>query len=69
LRPGGCGSLRCANLHSRRLGLAATTQLEVPRELATKIGDIIRRETALLIESAVWPARLLAPRPWDPNFA
>jgi hypothetical protein len=53
LRPGGCGSLRCANLHSRRLGLAATTQLEVPRELATKIGDIIRRETALLIESAV----------------
>jgi len=41
----------------------------VPRELATKIGDIIRRETALLIESAVRPARLLAPRPWDPNFA
>ncbi|OLT30809.1 LysR family transcriptional regulator [Actinomadura sp. CNU-125] len=53
---------------THRLGVAVTTQLELPRELAHRIGDVIRRETGLLIGSGVWSATHLAPKQWDPNL-
>ena len=69
----GDGRLRYAPLHAQalthRLGIAASSQLELPRELAAKIGDIIREETGRLIKSGAWPARFLAPHRRDPNQA
>ncbi|GAA2430896.1 LysR substrate-binding domain-containing protein [Actinomadura vinacea] len=59
----------CEPTLTHHLGVAATAQLELPRELAHKLGDTIRRETALLTRSGAWPALFLAPRQWDPNFA
>jgi hypothetical protein len=67
------GSLRYAPLHeptlTHRLVAATSTQLELPRGLAAKIGDIIREEAARLTRSGVWPASFLAPHPWDPSHA
>jgi DNA-binding transcriptional LysR family regulator len=67
------GSLRYAPLHepalTHRLSVAVSTQLELSRGLAAKIGDIIREEAARLVRSGVWPALFLAPDPWDPNHA
>ena len=59
----------CEPALTHHLGVAATSQLELPRELAFKIGDVIRNETALLTTSGTWPAVFLAPHPWDPNLA
>ena len=40
------------------LGAAASAQLDLPRELATKIGDVIRAQAAALVTSGKWPAKL-----------
>ncbi|BDB42747.1 LysR family transcriptional regulator [Mycobacterium kiyosense] len=66
----GVGRLRyapCDPVLNQQLGVAATTRLELPRELTAKIGEVLREETADLIRSGRWPARLLAPQRWDPN--
>ncbi|QFG20176.1 LysR family transcriptional regulator [Actinomadura sp. WMMB 499] len=68
----GAGRLRHAPLRepalTQRLGVAATSRLELPRELAHRIGDVIRTQTGLLIASGAWPATFLAPDEWDPNL-
>jgi DNA-binding transcriptional LysR family regulator len=51
---------------THRLGVAATSNLELPREFTAKVGNIVREETAHLIKAGRWPARLLSPQPWDP---
>ncbi|OBK29968.1 LysR family transcriptional regulator [Mycobacterium asiaticum] len=64
------GRLRCAPCNpvlKQQVGVAATARLELPREFTAKIGEVLREEIAELIRSGRWPARLLAPQPWDPN--
>lgn len=51
---------------TQRVGVAATSNLELPREFTAKVGNILREETSHLIKSGRWPARLLSPQPWDP---
>ncbi|WP_166905007.1 LysR family transcriptional regulator [Mycobacterium sp. DL440] len=51
---------------TQRLGVAATAQLDLPRELSVKIGDNIREEVAALVKSGTWTADLMATRPWNP---
>lgn len=51
---------------TQRLGVAATAQLDLPRELSVKIGDTIREEVAALVRSGTWAADLMATRPWNP---
>jgi LysR family transcriptional regulator, nitrogen assimilation regulatory protein len=67
------GRLRCAPLREptlpHRLCIAASSRLDLPRELAVRIGEILREETGLLISSGTWPAVFLAPHRWDPNRA
>jgi LysR family nitrogen assimilation transcriptional regulator len=57
----------CEPVLRQHLGLAATTQLDLPRELGVKVGNTIREEVAALIKSGRWPAELLAPQPWNPR--
>jgi DNA-binding transcriptional LysR family regulator len=59
----------CEPTLTQQLCVAASAQLELPRELAVKMGDIIREEAARLTRSGVWPAKFLAPHRWDPNLA
>jgi DNA-binding transcriptional LysR family regulator len=54
---------------TQRLGVAATTNLELPREFTAKLGNILREETSHLINAGRWPARFLSPQPWDPALA
>lgn len=67
------GRLRCAPLREpalpHRLCIAASSRLDLPRELAVQIGEILREETGRLISSGTWPAVFLAPHRWDPNRA
>ncbi len=51
----------------QQLGVAATSQLDLPRELTVKVGSILREEVSALIASGAWPAELLATRPWNPT--
>ncbi len=53
---------------TQRLGLAATSQLELPREFTAKVGNTIREEVAALIRSGRWPAEFLSPQPWNPRM-
>jgi len=54
---------------SHQIGVAATSALELPRELATKIGVLMREEVARLTKSGFWPARFVPSPAWNPNFA
>jgi DNA-binding transcriptional LysR family regulator len=54
---------------SHQIGVAATAQLEVPRELAAKIGVLIRDEVTGLVKSGLWQATIVQSPAWDPNFA
>lgn len=58
------GRLRFAPLReptlSHELGVAATAQLDLPREVAARIGDTLRDETAQLVRSGRWSATLLS---------
>ena len=67
------GRLRYASICEPRIthqiGVAATSQLELPREFAAKIGVLIREEVARLTKSGLWPARFEPSPSWDPNFA
>ena len=51
----------------QQLGVAATSQLDLPRELMTKVGNVLRAEVSALIASGAWPAELLATQPWNPR--
>lgn len=65
--------LRCAPLReptlTQHLGVAATSQLELPREFTVKLGNTLREEAARLIKAGDWQAQLLSPQPWDPHRA
>jgi DNA-binding transcriptional LysR family regulator len=52
---------------SQQLGVAATTLLDLPRELVVKVGDSLREEIAALIKSGLWQAELLSTEPWNPS--
>jgi hypothetical protein len=53
---------------TQQLGVAATSQLELPREFTAKVGDTIREEVASLVKSGRWSAQFLAAQPWDPRL-
>jgi LysR family transcriptional regulator, nitrogen assimilation regulatory protein len=53
---------------SHQIGVAATAQLEVPREFAAKIGVLMREEVTRLVKSGVWQARIMQSPAWDPNL-
>ncbi|MEU9339912.1 LysR family transcriptional regulator [Streptomyces sp. NPDC048278] len=46
---------------TRPLRVSVTSRLDLPRGLATRVGGIIKEETARLIESGAWRARLTSP--------
>ena len=60
------GRLRFAPIRepalTQQLGVAATSQLDLPRELTVKLGNTIREEVAALIKSGRWSAEILSPR-------
>jgi LysR family transcriptional regulator, nitrogen assimilation regulatory protein len=58
----------CEPRLTQHLGLAATSQLELPRELTWKVGNTIREEVAALIKAGRWTAELVSSQPWNPNF-
>jgi LysR family transcriptional regulator, nitrogen assimilation regulatory protein len=64
------GRMRFAPVHepgiSQRLGVAATAQLELPRELTAQIGVTIREEVGALVKAGRWQAKLASERPWIP---
>lgn len=64
------GRLRYTSIHdpvlTQQLGVAATSQLDLPREIAAKIGNVIREEVVALTKSRRWPAELLSTQPWNP---
>jgi LysR family transcriptional regulator, nitrogen assimilation regulatory protein len=51
----------------QQLGVAATTQLDLPRELSAAVGNLLREEVAALIKSGSWQAELLSSEPWNPR--
>jgi len=53
---------------THQLGVAATAQLEPPREFAAKVGILIREEVERLTASGVWPAHFVPSPSWDPNI-
>jgi DNA-binding transcriptional LysR family regulator len=59
----------CEPTLTQRLGLAATSQLQLPREVTVKIGNTIREEVAALIKSGRWSAEFLSPQSWDPSIS
>ena len=54
---------------TQQLGMAATAQLDLPREFVARVGNIVREETARLVDAGRWPARFLSREPWDANLA
>jgi LysR family nitrogen assimilation transcriptional regulator len=58
----------CEPRLTQHLGVAATAQLELPRELTVKLGNTIREEVAALIKAGHWNAELTSPQPWNPNL-
>jgi LysR family transcriptional regulator, nitrogen assimilation regulatory protein len=59
----------CEPVLTQQLGVAATSQLDLPREFTAKVGNTIREEVSRLVKSGRWPARFLSPQPWDPHHA
>jgi LysR family nitrogen assimilation transcriptional regulator len=57
----------CEPRLTQHLGVAATSQLELPRELTVKLGNTIREEVAALIKAGHWTAKLTSSQPWNPN--
>jgi DNA-binding transcriptional LysR family regulator len=59
------GRLRYAPLRepalTQRLGISVTSQLDLTRGFAIKVGDLIREETERVISSGAWAARLAPP--------
>lgn len=64
------GRLRYAPIRepamTQRLGVAATSQLDLPREVMVKVGTTIRDEVAALVKSGRWSAEFLSGGNWNP---
>ncbi|WP_433525963.1 LysR family transcriptional regulator [Nocardia pseudovaccinii] len=54
---------------TQHLVVAASARMDLPREFAFKIGDVLREEAARLTRSGTWSARFLAPDQWNPYRA
>ncbi|MQY27542.1 LysR family transcriptional regulator [Nocardia aurantia] len=54
---------------TQHIVVASSARMDLPREFAFKVGDVLREEVKHLTTSGTWPARFLAPRPWNPNWA
>jgi hypothetical protein len=54
---------------SQRIGVAATSQLELPREVMVKVGTTIRDEVAALVKSGRWQAEFRSPQTWNPALS
>lgn len=52
---------------TQSIGVGATAQLDLPRELMVRLGNTIREEAATQITSGRWRATLLASEPWNPR--
>ncbi|MCX2932460.1 LysR family transcriptional regulator [Mycobacterium sp. CVI_P3] len=67
------GRMRFAPLRepvlTQRIGVAATSQLELPREVMVKVGTTIRDEVATLVKSGRWPAELTPAGAWNPALS
>jgi DNA-binding transcriptional LysR family regulator len=59
----------CEPALSQRIGVAATSQLELPREVMVKVGTTIRDEVAALVKSGRWPAEFVAAGSWNPALS
>lgn len=51
---------------SNQLGVGATAQLALPREVMVRLGNTIREEVQRLIKSGRWQAELVAAQGWNP---
>lgn len=51
---------------SNQLGVGATAQLTLPREVMVRLGNTIREEVQRLIKSGRWQAELVAAQGWNP---
>ncbi|WP_216916584.1 LysR family transcriptional regulator [Nocardia noduli] len=49
------------------VGIAATAELELPREFAYKLGSVVRHLISRLIDDGDWPARFVSSQPWNPS--
>ncbi|WP_445169016.1 LysR family transcriptional regulator [Mycolicibacterium sp. Dal123E01] len=58
----------CEPALSQRLGVAATSQLDLPREVMVKVGTTIRDEVAALVKSGRWSAEFVAAPNWNPTL-
>lgn len=47
---------------TRPLRVSVTSKLDLPTGLATRVSDILKEETARLIGTGTWRARLTSPR-------
>ena len=56
----------CEPVLTQHLGVAGTSRLELPREFAVRVGNIIREQVSSLVDSDSWPAQFLSPQPFDP---
>ncbi|MGV0698882.1 LysR family transcriptional regulator [Mycolicibacter sinensis] len=52
---------------TQSIGVGATAQLDLPRELMVRLGNTIREEAATQITSGRWRATLLTSEPWHPR--
>jgi LysR family nitrogen assimilation transcriptional regulator len=54
---------------TQRLGVAATSQLDLPREVMVKVGITIRDEVATLVKSGRWQAEFVSTANWNPMLS
>ena len=54
---------------TQRLGVAATSQLDLPREVMVKVGTTIRDEVSVLVKSGRWDADFVAAGSWNPALS
>ncbi|SBS77396.1 Transcriptional regulator, LysR family [uncultured Mycobacterium sp.] len=59
----------CEPILTQRIGVAATSQLDLPREVMVKVGTTIRDEVAALVKSGRWPAEFIAAGSWNPTLS
>jgi len=54
---------------TQRLGVAATSKLDLPREVMVKVGITIRDEVATLVKSGRWQAEFVSTANWNPTLS
>ncbi|MCX4090888.1 LysR family transcriptional regulator [Nocardia sp. alder85J] len=54
---------------TQHIVVASSGRMDLPREFAFRVGDVLREEVGRMTRTGIWPARFLAPQPWNPNWA